>query len=129
VVLYLAQKNAVTSSTEICANMGIPCSYMHKIAKVLKNAGIIREKRGAAGGFELKKAADEVSILSIVSAFEKTMDINRCLKGDEFCSRNAAHRCVVRELYVGIQDKLNEMLNVNVSTFLKNSEKHVDCVM
>jgi Rrf2 family protein len=119
VVLYLAQKNAVTSSTEICTNMGIPCSYMHKIAKVLKNAEIIREKRGAAGGFELKKTADEVSILSIVRAFEKTMNINKCLENDELCSRNAAHQCVVKELYTEIQDKLHEMLDVKVSTFLK----------
>ncbi|MDR0318925.1 MAG: Rrf2 family transcriptional regulator [Nitrososphaerota archaeon] len=118
VVLYLAQRNTVVSGADICANMGIPCSYMHKIAKVLKNADIISEKRGAIGGFMLKKAADAVSILDIVSAFEKTMNINKCLEDDEFCSRNAVPYCVVRALYAEVQDRLNDMLNVKISTLI-----------
>ena len=122
VVLYLAQKNSVTSSFEICTNTGVPFSYMHKIARVLKNADIICEKRGATGGFELKKTVDEISILSIVRAFEKTININRCLEPDAFCSRNAVPHCAVRDFYVKIQDKLNEMLDVKVSTFLKSSQ-------
>jgi Rrf2 family nitric oxide-sensitive transcriptional repressor len=117
VVLYLAQKNDVVSSTEICENMGIPYSYMHKITRVLKNADIICEKRGAAGGFELKKSASEVSVLDIMHAFEKTMTINRCLEADEFCSRNATYYCVVRKFYADIQDRLTGMLDVKISTF------------
>ncbi|MDR0797195.1 MAG: Rrf2 family transcriptional regulator [Nitrososphaerota archaeon] len=117
VVLYLAQKNGLASSTEICENMAIPCGYMHKIARILKNAGIIREVRGVNGGFKLIKSIDDISILSIVRAFEKTVNINRCLEDDEFCSRNAAHQCVVRELYAGVQSKLHEMLDVKISTF------------
>ncbi|MDR0318710.1 MAG: Rrf2 family transcriptional regulator [Nitrososphaerota archaeon] len=139
VVLYLAitQKNAeqmvhekglrdersciVVSSAKICSEMGIPSTMMYKIARVLKGAGVIRERRGSAGGFELIKSVEDVSILDITRAFEKTMNVNRCLEEDAFCSRNASQQCIVRSFYTELQHKLDEMLSVKVSTFLKNT--------
>ena len=119
VVLYLAEKKCVTSGSEICEKMGIPHSYMHKIARVLKNAGILQEVRGAAGGFVLKKDPESLSILTVVSAFEKTIILNRCLESDKFCSIDAASCCAVRELYADAQSELHNKLNVKISTFLK----------
>ncbi|WP_343383096.1 Rrf2 family transcriptional regulator [Candidatus Bathycorpusculum sp.] len=121
VVLYLANKNGVASSNEICMEMGIPCTYMHKIARTLKNAGIIREIRGSTGGFVLQKDPDNLSILHIVSAFEKTMNINRCMEEDKFCSRDAVPFCPVRDLYVEAQAEFHNKLNVKISHFLKQS--------
>jgi Rrf2 family nitric oxide-sensitive transcriptional repressor len=122
VVLYLAQKNEVASSNEICIKMGIPCTYMHKITRTLKNAGILREIRGSTGGFVLQKDPDNLSILNIVSVFEKTMNINRCLETDKFCSRDAVAFCAVRDIYVEAQTELHNRLNVKISTFLKQVE-------
>jgi len=119
VVLYLVQKNGMANSTEICEKMGIPHTYMHKIARSLKNVGILREIRGSTGGFVLTKDPDSLSVLTIVNAFEKTMSINRCLEEDEFCSRDAAPYCEVRALYTEIQAELNKRMDVKISTFLK----------
>jgi len=116
VVLYLALKDGVVCGKEICESMGIPCSYMHKIARVLRNADVIHEKRGPKGGFELIRNASDLSVLDIVSIFEKTMNINRCLEEDQYCSRNAALTCVVRGLYTEVQAELNRMLDVKIST-------------
>jgi len=118
VVLYLAQKKAVTSSNEICEAMGISPSYMYKITKNLKKIGVLREIRGTAGGFELIKDPKCVSLLSVVKAFEKTMNVNRCLEEDKFCSRGAVSYCKVREFYDETQTELHKKLDVPLSTFL-----------
>ncbi|MCL2477483.1 Rrf2 family transcriptional regulator [Candidatus Bathycorpusculum sp.] len=98
VVLYLAKKKGVANSNEICIEMGIPCTYMHKITRTLKNAGIRREIRGSTGGFVLQKDPESLSILNIAVAFEKTMNINRCLEADKFCNRDAVPFCAVRDI-------------------------------
>ncbi|MCL2288279.1 MAG: Rrf2 family transcriptional regulator [Candidatus Bathyarchaeota archaeon] len=123
VVLYLAQKKGAANSKEICDNMGIPQNYMHKIARTLKNAGVLGEIRGSNGGFKLKIAPDKLSVLTVVDAFERTMKINRCLEKDELCSRHATDTCPVRAFYIALQDRLNESLDIKISTFLV--EKHV----
>lgn len=92
---------------------------MHKITKVLKNNEIVREVRGSAGGFMLKKDPDDLSVLTILRAFEKTMNINRCLEEDAFCSRNATVYCVIRKIYAEIQEELYKRLDIKLSTFLE----------
>jgi Rrf2 family protein len=118
-VLYLAQKNCVANSREICDVMKIPYTYMHKVTYALKHAGLIQEIRGVAGGFVLKKDPADISILNIVNVFEKTMSLNRCLEDDKFCSRNAAAYCDVRALYTEIQTEVCSRLDKKVATFLK----------
>jgi Rrf2 family nitric oxide-sensitive transcriptional repressor len=119
VVLYLAQKNSVVNSKEICKEMGIPHTYMHKIARGLKNVGIIKEVRGSVGGFELKENPDKVSILTIANAFEKTMNITTFLEKNEFCSRDTTPYRKVREFYTEIQNELNTKMDKKISSFLK----------
>jgi len=119
VVLYLAQKKGVANSNEICAKTGIPHTYMHKITRILKDTGILHEVRGSTGGFVLQKNPDNLSILNIITAFEKTTNINRCLEKDKFCSINAVDFCAVRDVYVKAQTELHNKLNVKISTFLQ----------
>jgi len=118
-VLYLSIKGGVVSSKEMCEKMGIPHTYMHKITKALKDAKIISEKRGTTGGFILEKDPETLSILNIITAFEKTMYINRCLEEDKYCSRNAAAFCKIREFYTKLQEEMNNKLDIKISTFLK----------
>jgi len=118
IVLYLTQKKGVANSNEIAEAMGIPRSYILKIAKTLKDAGILSEKRGVEGGFVLRGDPEQLTLLDIVSALERTVNINRCLEEDEYCSRDAVSFCKVRELLVKLQDELAQGLNVKVTEFI-----------
>jgi len=118
IVLYLAIKKRVINSNEIAQAMGIPPNYIMKITRTLKNAGLLSEKRGVVGGFVLIRNPDELTLLDIVDALEKTLNINRCLEEDEFCSRNAAAFCSVRKLLVQLQAQFAEGLSVKISELL-----------
>ncbi|MCL2300513.1 MAG: Rrf2 family transcriptional regulator [Firmicutes bacterium] len=118
IVLYLAIKQKVVNSSEIAKAMGIPPTYIMKITRTLKSAGILSEKRGVDGGFVLDRKPEQLTLLDIVSALEKTVNINRCLEEDEFCSRNAVAFCNVRKLLVRLQAELAEGLNVKISELI-----------
>ena len=118
IVLHLMQKKGVANSNEIADAMGIPRNYILKITKTLKEAGILNEKRGIDGGFVLSGDPDQLTLLDIVSALERTVNINRCLEEDEYCSRDAVSYCKVRELLVKLQSELARGLNVKVMEFL-----------
>ena len=118
IVLYLAIKEKVVNSSEIAEAMGIPPSYITKIARALKGADILRERRGVDGGFVLNRAPEELTLLDIVGALEKTVSINRCLEEDEYCSRSAVSFCNVRKLLVRLQAELAEGLSVKISELI-----------
>ena len=118
IVLYLAIKKKVVSSNEIARVMGIPPTYIMKITGKLKTAKILSEKRGAEGGFFLIRTPDQLTLLDIVGALEKTVNINRCLEEDEYCSRNAVSFCSVRKLLVQLQAELAAGLDVKISELI-----------
>ena len=118
IVLYLAAKDRVVNSGEIAGAMGIPPSYIMKITRQLKSVNILSEKRGVDGGFVLSMAPDQLSLLDIVGALEKTVNINRCLEEDGHCSRNAVSFCTVRRLLARLQAEFAEGLNVKISELI-----------
>ena len=120
IVLYLAAKGGVVNSSEIAHAMGIPPTYIMKVTKTLKNAKILSERRGVDGGFVLSRDPQQLSLLDIVTALEKTVNINRCLEEDEYCSRNAVAFCNVRKLLVRLQAELAEGLNVKISELISD---------
>ncbi|MFR0759863.1 MAG: hypothetical protein ACLSIA_10325 [[Clostridium] innocuum] len=46
----------------------------------------------------------------MIRAMETTMQINRCLEKDRYCSRDAGSFCQVRHFYEKIQSYLDHML-------------------
>jgi Rrf2 family protein len=55
---------------DIAEACGIPPGHLLKILQQLVRAQILSSERGPAGGFILRKAASEISLLEIVEAIE-----------------------------------------------------------
>lgn len=110
IVIYLAIKEKLTTSREISEAMFIPESYINKIMRKLKAAGIVNTYNGAKGGYDLKKKPDEISLLDIVKIMENTIKFNRCLEGDGYCSRQATKTCLVHKYYKVIQSEIETRL-------------------
>ncbi|MDU6522155.1 Rrf2 family transcriptional regulator [Clostridium sp.] len=110
IVLYLAIKEKLTTSKEISEVMFIPESYINKIMRKLRAAGIINTYNGAKGGYDLKKNPDEISLLDIVKTMENTIRFNRCLEVDGYCSRQATKTCSVHKYYKVIQSEIETRL-------------------
>ena len=88
IVCYLAAQRQMISTSELSQELSVPSSYIPKITKKLKQAGIIKACEGTNGGYMLAKQPENISLMEIISCVEETMAINRCLEEDRFCSRN-----------------------------------------
>jgi Rrf2 family protein len=66
--------------------MGLPRSFLVKIARDMIKAGIVGAKEGRGGGYFLTRDANKVSVKSVVEALEGKVVTSDCTLGDGECS-------------------------------------------
>ncbi len=107
-VLHMAARHPlpVVSKQEICEAEGVTPAFLTKILQPLIRGGIVRSKRGAAGGFALARPPETFTILDVMKAAEEPMTLNTCLLGEDSCERHTT--CPVHDLWREARDKLEE---------------------
>ncbi len=110
-VLHLAEKYPaqVVSKQEICEAEGITPAFLTKILQPLIHQGLVRSKRGVAGGFALNRDPDKITLLDVMEAVEEPMLLNVCLLEHHPCDRECT--CPVHELWVEARGKLSEIFS------------------
>jgi Rrf2 family protein len=58
------------SVRDIADRTGLPQPYLEQILLALKGAGLVRSKRGVGGGYQLARAAEDISLAEIISAVD-----------------------------------------------------------
>ncbi len=105
-VFYLAEKNERCNAALLSEKLGIPPSYVPKVTKLLKQAGILKAVEGSQGGYRLAKPLHDISMLDILSCTEKSIKIDRSLEyGGETAS---ALMPQLRRSYEQLQRELEE---------------------
>ena len=84
---------------------GIPVKYLEQIAPSLLRAGLIVGSRGAGGGYELSRAAGEITAGEILRAAEGALAPVACLGGKE-CEKRES--CPTRAFFEGMDVAVNE---------------------
>ena len=109
-MIYLGQMPGGDSASGIAKVVGIERVHTQKILRRLQKSGLVKSTMGSAGGFSLTSAPEEISLLNIITAMEKTILINRCLEEDRYCSLTQTHICPVRSVYIKLQDQIESYL-------------------
>ena len=123
IVCYLVAQRQMISTSELSQELSVPSSYIPKITKKLKQAGIIKACEGTNGGYMLTKQPENISLMEIISCVEETMAINRCLEEDRFCSRNLEDTCKIHKILLSLQNTYNNKLeSVKVSDVIRPGE-------
>jgi len=107
--------------TEVASSQRIPARYLEHIAKALKKAGLIKATRGVAGGYELARAPDSISVADIVRALEGSVLATECgIK--PICSySDSVEDCVSRPLWEALQQQVEASLDsVTLATVAKS---------
>ena len=55
---------------EIANHHGIPSAFLVQIFQQLKNSGLVRSTRGAAGGYQLTRPPEQITLADVVDAVE-----------------------------------------------------------
>ncbi len=81
-VVYLAEQSPTSCTTDQIAEItGVPAAYLSKILQNMRNAGIVRTKRGSKGGVTLEGDLEDISILDVIRAVDPINRISNCPLG------------------------------------------------
>ena len=120
IVCYLAAQRQMISTSELSQELSVPSSYIPKITKKLKQAGIIKACEGINGGYQIAKQPENISLRDVISCTESTMAISRCLEKEEGCSRNYIYCCKVHQILLELQNIYNNRLeSVKISDIIR----------
>jgi Rrf2 family protein len=68
--LSLQPSRRIVPIQEIAARQGIPQRYLEQVLQALKRAGLLASRRGAAGGYQLTRHADDITAGDVLRAVE-----------------------------------------------------------
>ena len=71
---------------ELAEDLKASVATLAKVFQKLSKAGLVNSVRGPAGGFELNKAAEEITFLQIYEVFEGVVKQNECPLGKDECA-------------------------------------------
>lgn len=86
--LALAASDGGRVTAALCAReLGVSPSYLAKVLQTLVRGGMLSSTRGAAGGFQLARAASSISCLEVLELVEGPLPKRECLFGKTVCSK------------------------------------------
>jgi Rrf2 family protein len=121
--LHLARRasDGAVSGREIAESERLPADYVEQIMLRLRRAGVVRSTRGAHGGYQLARPADQITIRHVIEASEETTFHLNCEShpvGEDRCS--SSHTCSIRPVWMLLQRRIDEVLEgVSLSDLLE----------
>ncbi|MCP4417871.1 MAG: Rrf2 family transcriptional regulator [Chloroflexi bacterium] len=88
VELGLQPSNSFMSARQMSIQTAVSKPFLHKITADLVRADLIFTQFGPKGGVALKKATDEINLLTIAEAIEGSVCLNICLIRPQECERD-----------------------------------------
>lgn len=96
----------------IAERQGLSDSYLEQVFNSLRKAGLVSAVRGAQGGYELSRPADQITVGQVLRALEGSLAPVHCVDEDSpknpACSREKA--CITRSFWKELRDVINNFL-------------------
>jgi Rrf2 family transcriptional regulator, cysteine metabolism repressor len=93
---------------KISDQQNIPKRFLEQILNDLKSAGLVRSKRGMAGGYRLARRPEQISLAEVVRHVEGALAPVTCVSERfyEKCSCPDESRCAIRSVMKEIRDAI-----------------------
>ncbi|BFL69945.1 hypothetical protein SKB0120_10070 [Moraxella osloensis] len=96
------------SLSDIAKRQEISISYLEQLFSKLRKKGLVVSTRGASGGYHIAKPINEISIMSIISAVDESVDARAC-EGKGNCQDGAM--CLTHDLWNGLSEQIEKYLS------------------
>ncbi len=110
-VLAASYGSGPRSLPEVAAGEGIPFGYLEHIAQRLRRSGLIRSRRGAAGGYELARAPESITVADVLRAIGEGVIPTDCGTPGGCHYHDRLDECVTRPIWQDIQSKVEQSLS------------------
>ncbi len=87
----IAMRGGVTDAKTISEAVEVPTRYTLKILGKLVGGNVIRSHKGANGGYELCRPAEDITLRQILEIIEGPLVISRCLSENFICKHDESH--------------------------------------
>jgi len=125
--LSLREGSRALSVHDLSERTRISPKYLEQIMMRLRSANIVRSHRGANGGYELARAASEITIGEVVRLMDGPLAPSLCASESAHvpcpayrCPSEAA--CVLRGLWADVREAISEV--IDRTTFGQLAEQH-----
>lgn len=95
----------------IAKRQQIPSAYLEQLMPKLKKAGLVKSTRGALGGYQLTKNAEDISVGDILRALEGNLHPVECSAIDVEMGCEAAEHCVSKIVWQRISQSITETVD------------------
>lgn len=114
VALSKLKKNELLSLRQFSEKSNISFLFLQRIARALKEVGIIDSVRGMKGGYYLTKDPHKVNLLEVYEAVEGKYGMTKCMNG-----KGCAHskQCSARPVFDKVNTSVEKAL---LSTYVLN---------
>ena len=106
--LAMRQSRGPVTLAAISERQRISLSYLEQLFGKLRRAKLVSSVRGPGGGYNLAQAAQTISVASIVTAVDETLDATQC-GGKENCLDD--RRCMTHDLWATLNSKMHDYLS------------------
>ena len=105
---------------DISDRQGISLSYLEQLFARLRKQELVSSMRGPGGGYRLSRAADEISVLDVISAVDEKVDSTAC-EGKTNCQGEEA--CLSHELWTSLSEQISLYLSdISLGQVVRNHQ-------
>jgi Rrf2 family cysteine metabolism transcriptional repressor len=108
-MVFLAQKAQEGPQTlRTIAEAGLPEQYLEQLLGALRRGGLVTTIRGAAGGYQIARPLEEITVASILESTEGPLNLSECATDQACCPKSSA--CITRDVWLYLTDNINSLL-------------------
>ena len=92
----------------LAESQGLPVDFLENILRELRIAGLVASQRGAEGGYQLARPAEEISIAEVIRELEGPIATVRGVRPDELAYEGAAEG--LRDVWLELRTQIRGVL-------------------
>ncbi|NLC51298.1 MAG: Rrf2 family transcriptional regulator [Firmicutes bacterium] len=117
----LQKEGKNTTTKEIAKRQKVPSNLIMQLIAVLGKKGWLKTTRGPAGGVQLIKDPEKITLQEVIELFDGPLIITRCLENDSSCENSPD--CPLRKIWLETQQKMLDVLKgTNIKELLEKIE-------
>jgi len=91
---------------DIADNRDMPLQFLEQVFATLRRGGVVRSRRGAAGGYTMARPANEITVLEVVATLDGVPSPAECTQG--LCDK--IDGCGASSVWIEAQKALENVL-------------------